>query len=142
MFVLSVAGLFSSSKQLNLEKVELNPTPSSAKKSQTEAPRYGFDDKTVNQIEAQIILRDNGSEDGDHVTLFVNGKAYTQSVFIKNAGQSVLVPLNPGANLVQITGDRDGVGGITLAADVSGQGNQSSSPMPEGGTAAFYIIRK
>ena len=139
----SVLGsLFSSSRKLNLKQAELNPAVGWLEEAQAKAPRYGLNDKTVSIDEVQIILRDNGSEDGDHVTLFVNGKAYTQSIFLTNAGQAVLVPLNPGANLVQITGDRDGVGGITLAADVTSQGNMSSSPIPPGSTAAFYIIQK
>ena len=139
----SVLGsLFSSSKKLNLKQAELNSAVGWQEAAEAKAPRYGLDDKTVFQDEVQIILRDNGSEDGDYVTLFVNGKAYTQSIFLTNAGQAILVPLNPGQNLVQITGDRDGGGGITLAADVSSQGNMSSSPIPPGSTAAFYIIRK
>ena len=132
---------FSSSRKLNLKQAELNPAVGWQEKAETMQPRYGLDDKTVSQDEVQIILRDNGYEDGDHVTLFVNGKAYTPSTLLTNAGQSVLVPLNLGANLVQITGDLDGGGGVTLAADVSSQGNMSSSPIPVGSTAAFYIIR-
>ena len=138
----SILGLFSSSRKLNLKQAELNPAAGWQKEVQNQAPRYGLDDKTVSIDEVQIILRDNGYEDGDRVTLFVNGKAYTQSIFLTNAGQAVLVPLNPGQNLVQITGDRDGGGGITLAADVSSQGNMSSSPIPVGSIAAFYVIQR
>ena len=133
---------FSSSRKLNLKQAELNPAIGWQEQAETKQPRYGLDDKTVSQDEVQIILRDNGVEDGDFVTLFVNGKPYTQSTFLTNSGQAVRVPLNTGPNLVQITGDRDGGGGITLAADVSSQGNMSSSPMPQGNTAAFYIIHK
>ena len=86
-----------------------------------------------------IVLRDNGAEDGDYVTLSVNGKVYAPRVFLKNSGNSVLVPLNPGANLVQIYGDRDGGGGVTLAADVSSQGNMTSSAFPEGATALPFF---
>ena len=134
--------LLPANRKLNLKKAELNPTAAIAKKSQVEAPRYGLDDKTVSQEQVYIILRDNGYEDGDYVTLSVNGKVYAPRVFLRNAGNSVLVPLNPGANLVQIYGDRDGGGGITLAADVSTSGNMSSSPFSPGETAMFYIIRR
>ncbi|MGK7938137.1 MAG: hypothetical protein AB4206_20420 [Xenococcaceae cyanobacterium] len=142
----SVFGSFSSlstgNKRLNLKQVELNPNAASKRKAQAEAPRYGLDDKVVKEEQVYIILRDNGAEDGDYVTLSVNGQVYALRVFLKNAGNSVLVPLNPGANLVQIHGDRDGGGGVTLAADVSNQGNMTSSAFPEGATAMFYIIRR
>lgn len=138
----AIGSLLPADRKLNLKKVELNPTAASQKKAQVEAPRYGLDDKVVNQEQVAIILRDNGYEDGDYVTLSVNGKVYAPRVYLRNAGGSILVPLNPGANLVQIRGDRDGGGGITLAADVSNQGNMTSSAIPEGGTAMFYILRK
>lgn len=130
------------SNALPLQDVELNPTQQSQRAMQTSAPRYGLQDIEVNQEQVYIVLRDNGYEDGDMVTLYVNGQAYTPSTFIRNGGNSVLVPLNPGANLVQIRGDRDGGGGVTLAADVSNQGNMTNTPFPEGATAQFYIIRK
>ena len=141
-YLLSSLANLSLSNKLNLKKAELNPTAAIAKKSQAEAPRYGLDDKTVKEEQVYIILRDNGYEDGDYVTLSVNGRVYAPKVFLRNAGNSVLVPLNPGANLVQIYGDRDGGGGITLAADVSTSGNISSSPFSPGETAMFYIIRR
>ena len=143
MVVQSALSSFSpANRKLNLKQVELNSTSASQKKAQTEAPRYGLDDKVVNQEQVYIVLRDNGAEDGDYVTLSVNGKVYAPRVFLRNAGNAVLVPLNPGANLVQIYGDRDGGGGVTLAADVSSQGNMTSYPFPEGATAMFYIIRR
>ncbi|MGK7896267.1 MAG: hypothetical protein AB4372_22290 [Xenococcus sp. (in: cyanobacteria)] len=138
----SLSNLLPKNRRLNLKQVELNPTAVSQRKAQAEAPRYGLDDKVVNQEQVYIVLRDNGAEDGDYVTLSVNGKDYAPRVFLKNAGNTVLVPLNPGANLVQIFGDRDGGGGVTLAADVSNQGNMTSSPFPQGSTAMFYIIRR
>lgn len=138
----SLSNLLPKNSKLNLKQVELNPTAASQRKAQAEAPRYGLDDKVVNQEQVYIVLRDNGAEDGDYVTLSVNGKVYAPRVFLRNAGNSVLVPLNPGANLVQIYGDRDGGGGVTLAADVSTQGNMTSSAFPQGATAMFYIIRR
>ena len=143
MVVQSALSSFSSAnRKLNLKQVELNPTAASQRKAQAEAPRYGLDDKVVNQEQVYIVLRDNGAEDGDYVTLSVNGKVYAPRVFLRNGGNSVLVPLNPGANLVQIYGDRDGGGGVTLAADVLSQGNMTSSAFPQGATAMFYIIRR
>ncbi len=143
MVVQSALSSFSpTNRKLNLKQVELNSTAASQRKAQAEAPRYGLDDKVVKEEQVYIILRDNGAEDGDYVTNRVNGKVYAPRVFLKNAGNSVLVPLNPGANLVQIYGDRDGGGGVTLAADVSSQGNMTSSPFPQGATAMFYIIRR
>ena len=131
-----------SASKLNLKKAELNPSTAIQKKAIAEAPRYGLDDKTVKDEQVYIVLRDNGYQDGDYVTLMVNGRVLASRVYLSNAGKSIPVPLNPGANLVQIYGDRDGGGGITLAADVSNQGNMSSSPFPQGTTAAFYIIRR
>ncbi len=138
----ALSGFSPANRKLNLKQVELNPTAASQQKAQAEAPRYGLDDKVVKSEQVYIILRDNGAEDGDYVTLSVNGKVYAPRVFLRNAGNAVLVPLNPGANLVQIYGDRDGGGGVTLAADVSSQGNMTSSAFPEGATAMFYIIRR
>ena len=138
----SLSNILPKNRRLNLKQVELNPTAASQRKAQAEAPRYGLDDKVVNQEQVYIVLRDNGAEDGDYVTLSVNGEVYAPRVFLRNAGNSVLVPLNPGANLVRIYGDRDGGGGVTLAADVSSQGNMTSSAFPQGATAMFYIIRR
>lgn len=50
--------------------------------------------------------------------------------------------LNPDPNLVEVYGIRDGAGGITLAADVSNQGNMTNAPFPEGATAMFYLLRR
>lgn len=130
--------------QTNLKDLELRDPSGvqSQKVAAVEAPRYGLRDVQVREQQVHIILRDNGAEDGDHVTLTVNGQVYAPGVFLRNAGNSVLVPLNPGPNLVQIRGDRDGGGGITLAADVSTQGNMTNTPFPQGGVAMFYIVRR
>lgn len=137
----SLSGILGNSR-LNLKRVELNSTTINQQKALAKAPRYGLNDKTVNQNKAQIILRDNGAEDGDYVTLFINGQAYTQSTYITNAGQAVPVSLKPGANLVQIRADKDGVGGITVAVDIDNQIGNTSSVIPQGNSATFYIIHK
>lgn len=111
------------------------------KAPQTSGPRYGLEDVRVRQNQTYIILRDIGAEDGDIVTLKVNGQVLAANVFLRNGGNSVLVNLHPGSNLVEIIGIRDGVGGITLAADVSTRGNLTRTPFPPGATAQFNIIR-
>ena len=141
-FLGGLSSLLPKNNGLNLKQVELNPTVSSQSKALAEAPRYGLDDLVVNEEQVYIVLRDNGAEDGDYVTLSVNGKVYASRVLLRNAGNSVLVTLKPEANLVRIYGDRDGGGGVTLAADVSNQGNMTSSPFPQGATAMFYLIRR
>lgn len=88
------------------------------------------------------MLRANGLEDGDYVTLLVYGRVYVSNMMLRNAGNSVAVDVNPGPNLVEIYGDHDGGGGVTLAADVSGIGNATNTPFPEKTTASFYIIRR
>lgn len=130
--------------QTNLKDLELHdPSGIQSKRAAaTEAPRYGFRDVEVREGQTYIVLRDNGAEDGDYVTVSVNGRVYATGVFLRNAGNSVHVPLKPGPNLVQIRGVRDGGGGVTLAADVSNQGNMTNTPFPEGATAMFYILRR
>ncbi len=61
---------------------------------------------------------------------------------LRNSANSIPVVFNAGANLVEINGIRDGGGGITLAAEVSTQGNMTNTPFPEGATAMFYILRR
>lgn len=108
----------------------------------TEAPRYGLRDLEVHDSQVYLILWDNGAEDGDFVTVEVNGRVYASNMMLRNSANSIPVALNPGANLVKIHGIRDGAGGITLAADVSNQGNMTNAPIPEGATAMFYILRR
>lgn len=108
----------------------------------TEAPRYGLRDLEVHDSNVHLILWDNGAEDGDFVTVEVNGRVYAANMMLRNSANSIPVALNPGANLVKIHGIRDGAGGITLAADVSNQGNMTNAPFPEGATAMFYILRR
>lgn len=108
----------------------------------TEAPRYGLRDLEVHDSQVNLILWDNGAEDGDFVTVEVNGRVYASNIMLRNSANSIPVALNPGANLVKIHGIRDGAGGITLAADISNQGNMTNAPIPEGATAMFYIVRR
>jgi len=102
---------------------------------------YGFKDLTVNASSAAIELRDNVAEDGDYVSLIVNGQTYASNHFILNRGNVMVVPLNPGPNRVDIVGLKDGGGGITLEVNVSGVGNINRRPIPEGVTASFIINR-
>lgn len=107
-----------------------------------EAPRYGLRDLEVHDSQVNLILWDNGGEDGDFVTVEVNGRVYAANMMLRNSANSIPVALNPGANLVKIHGIRDGAGGITLAAKASNQGNMTNAPFPVGATAMFYILRR
>ncbi|MEO0949257.1 MAG: hypothetical protein AAFY11_14165, partial [Cyanobacteria bacterium J06641_5] len=100
---------------------------------------YGFRNVTVSAPRVAISLRDNVDEDGDVVTLRVNGQEYATNLQIRNSGKVIFVPLNPGENLVEIVAVRDGQGGITLEAGVAGVGNINEDPIPEGRTASFVI---
>lgn len=106
------------------------------------APRYGLRDVEVRDSQVSLIVWDNGAEDGDFVTVKVNGQVYANNFMLRNSANSIPVALNPGANLVEINGIRDGGGGITLAAAVSNQGNMTNTPFPPGATAMFYIVRR
>ena len=151
LFLVSSLGqsdLLPKNNRLNLQKIELDPSLAnqSQLKGQTEAPRYGLEDRLVSQGQEQvtIILRDNGYQDGDRVTLSVNERVYATNHFLTNAGTEIPVSLKPGVNLVKIYGNRDGLQngmGISLAADVSNRGNGTTSLMPENATAMFNIIR-
>lgn len=130
--------------QTNLKDLERSD-PTGIQSQQTaaaEAPRYGLRDVEVHQQQVNLILWDNGGEDGDFVTVEVNGRAYAANMMLRNSANSIPVALNPGSNLVKIHGIRDGAGGITLAADVSNQGNMTNAPFPVGKAAMFYILRR
>ncbi len=102
---------------------------------------YGFRNLTVNAATVAIQLRDNVDEDGDYVSLIVNGKAYASNQLILNHGQVIMVDLQPGENRVDIVGIKDGTGGITIELNVAGIGNINNRPIPEGSTASFIINR-
>ena len=103
---------------------------------------YGFRNVTVQAPTVAIELRDNVDEDGDFVTLRVNGKEYATNTRIWNSGKTIFVPLQLGQNIVEIVGVKDGQGGITLEANVAGVGNVNERPIPEGSTARFIINRE
>ncbi len=130
--------------QTNLKDLELG-NPSGIRSQQAAvsvAPRYGLRDLEVRDSQVYLILWDNGAEDGDFVTVKVNGRVYANNFMLRNSANSIPVALNPGANLVEINGIRDGGGGITLAAAVSNQGNMTNIPFPVGATAMFYIVQR
>ncbi len=128
--------------QTNLKDLELRNPSGIENQAAAEAPRYGLRDLEAHEQQVNLILWDNGAEDGDFVTVEVNGRVYAANMMLRNGANSIPVALNPGANLVKIHGIRDGGGGITLAADVSNQGNMTNAPFPVGATAMFYIIRR
>ena len=102
---------------------------------------YGFRNLTVHAATVAIQLRDNVDEDGDYVSLIVNGKPYANNQLILNHGQVIMVDLQPGENRVDVVGIKDGTGGITLEVNVAGIGNINNRPIPEGSTASFIINR-
>ena len=103
---------------------------------------YGFNNLVATAPTVAIQLRDNVAEDGDFVTLKVNGEVYTSNQMIRNHGKIFMVDLKPGENKVEIEGVKDGNGGITLEVNVAGVGNVNSHPIPEGSTASFIINRE
>ncbi len=103
---------------------------------------YGFSNITVKGATVAIELRDNVDEDGDYVTLRVNGKVYANNQLILNRGTVIRVDLQPGENQVDIVGVKDGRGGITLEVNIAGVGNVNRRPIPEGRTASFIINRE
>lgn len=131
---------------ISLKDIESNPNLAAQNqaKAQAEAPYYGFQDQVVNRKKVVINLRDNGIQDGDIINLFINDQLIVQNHFLLIKGTSVSVPVQPGVNLVKIIAVRDGGqnGGVSLAADVAGQPNSTSSLFPENATAIFKIIRQ
>ena len=103
---------------------------------------YGFRNMTVKAPTVAIQLRDNVDEDGDYVSLVVNGKVYVSNQLILNQGRVFMVELQPGQNRVDIVGVKDGKGGITIEVNVAGIGNINNRPIPEGSTASFIINRE
>ena len=103
---------------------------------------YGFRNVTVFAAQVPIELIDYWAEDGDYVTLKVNGKVVASNQLIRNHGKVIMLDLKPGQNLVEIVGVKDGRGGITLEANVAGVGNINNRAIPEGSTASFIINRE
>lgn len=124
------------SKALTSSPVALNTNSSLTNNS------YGFGNMVAKASTVAIRLRDNVDEDGDFVSLIVNGQVYTQNEMIFNRGKVIMVDLQPGENKVEIEGLKDGGGGITLEVNVAGVGNVNKEPIPEGSTASFIINRE
>lgn len=103
---------------------------------------YGFGNMVARAPTVAIQLRDNVDEDGDFISLIVNGETITQNEMIYNRGKVFMVDLLPGENTVEIDGLKDGGGGITLEVNVAGVGNVNETPIPEGSTASFIINRE
>ena len=103
---------------------------------------YGFRNVTVFAPQVPIELIDYWAEDGDYVTLKVNGRVVANNQMIRNYGRIIMLDLKPGQNLVEIVGVKDGRGGITLEANIAGVGNVNNRPIPEGRTASFIINRE
>ena len=132
--------------QVNAPQLQAKTTPSpkivTTSRSYGFRNNYGFRNLTVAAPVVAIELRDNVDEDGDYVSLIVNGKTYTRNQLILNRGKIFMVDLQPGENRVDIVGVRDGQGGITLEVNVAGIGNINNRPIPEGSTASFIINRE
>ena len=122
-------------------KTVLSPQIASSSNHGRLSNSYGFRNITVHAATVAIQLRDNVDEDGDYVSLIVNGRAYASNQLILNHGQVIMVDLQPGENRVDIVGIKDGTGGITLEVNVAGIGNINNRPIPEGSTASFIINR-
>jgi len=103
---------------------------------------YGFTNMATKASTVAIQLKDNVDEDGDFVSLIVNGEVITENEMIFNRGKVIMVDLLPGENTVEIDGVKDGNGGITLEVNVAGVGNVNNEPIPEGSTASFIINRE
>ncbi len=132
--------------QMNVPQLQAKTIPSSrivtSSNSYGFGNNYGFRNVVVKAPTVAIQLRDNVDEDGDYVSLIVNGKTYTRNHLILNHGKIFMVDLQPGENRVDIVGVRDGQGGITLEVNVAGIGNVNNRPIPEGSTASFIINRE
>ena len=131
--------------QANVPQVQAKATttPTVALGSSDNRPNsYGFNNLVATAPTVAIQLRDNVEEDGDFVSLKVNGEVYTSNQMIRNHGKIFMVDLKPGENKVEIDGIKDGDGGITLEVNVAGVGNVNNTPIPEGSTASFIINRE
>ena len=69
----------------------------------TEAPRYELQDLKVREPQVNLILEDKGAEDGDFVTVEVNGRVYAANMMLCNSANSIPVSLNPGSSSVKVT---------------------------------------
>ncbi|MEL6437817.1 MAG: hypothetical protein AAFQ80_00980 [Cyanobacteria bacterium J06621_8] len=132
--------------QLNQPQVQGNATTNSTVAlgnfANLNGNSFGFRNMATKASTVAIRLRDNVDEDGDFVSLIVNGEVITENEMIFNRGQVLMVDLLPGENKIEIYGDKDGEGGITLEVNVAGVGNINETPIPEGSTASFIINRE
>ncbi len=126
---------------VQVPQLQKRPVVSTTGSSGASRGNYGFQNLTVYAPTVAIQLRDNVDEDGDYVSLIINGQVYTQNELIVNRGRVMMVDLQPGENRVDIIGVKDGEGGITLEVNVAGIGNINNRPIPEGYTASFIINR-
>ena len=131
---------------LNVTIPQVQIKPIAPKVSLTNIPStinsYGFRNVTVFAARVPMELIDYWAEDGDYVTLKVNGRVVASNQMIRNYVKVIMLDLKPGKNLVEIVGVKDGRGGITLEANVAGVGNVNNQPIPEGSTASFIINRE
>jgi len=89
-----------------------------------------------------IFIRDNGDEDGDVVSVKVNGVMVAPQQLLINSYTPVLAVLKKGPNLIEFYGDRDGLGGITLEARIGNDATITDRPFAPGTTASFIIERE
>jgi hypothetical protein len=89
-----------------------------------------------------IRAYDTCAEDGDWVTFTTESGARIGTFMLTNAGKTVFIPIVGGqVPLVTLTGDKDGVGGITVGVQ-SGGGLWYSGVLPPGGSQAIHLQMK
>jgi len=118
------------------------------------------DEKHIKDIEVKkqnvtITIWDYGCEDGDKITLKINGKAYLSNYTITNAKKTIQVPLFWGNNTIEIIADDSGTdcppgardksetinsAAISVSDAISG-GNQSWS-LKQGSSSKANVIVK
>jgi hypothetical protein len=76
---------------------------------------------SVDTAYAQVFLKDHGSEDGDIVSIFLNGKWVMENYTLTNAGETFVFPVNVGDNYLVLFAVNEGkVGPNTVSISING----------------------
>lgn len=92
----------------------------------------GLQDVTVDSRQVEMRLWDHGEQDGDIVTVYLNGQALVSNFPITNAGANFRLMLNPGPNRLVVFAHNEGssspnTASISLTRVVRGPASQSYS---------------
>lgn len=142
---------FNPSTPMRLSAADFNQQATDAAEAAAQAgqPIPGLDSASEGMVEAikkhevkfiTVRAYDSCAEDGDWVTLTTDAGTKVGSFMLTIAGRSVVIPvINGQLPHLTLTGDKDGVGGITLGVESSG-GTWYSGVLAPGDTEQIPLV--